>query len=807
MEYGLVIWWLLASLAFMVAGMPLAAVLFARLPDRGAGVALPLALAVLWVGAYLVGHLSLTAGLWVGLAVLFGGAAVALYRGVRFDNRRLAEVAVVFTAAFLFMIAIRAVDAGAHPIMGEKFLDYGLLRSLLRTDTLPPEDIWFAGQPVQYYYGGHLLAALLTRLTGTAPQYAYNLALALFYGTLVTAAYGLAGSIAATRGVSRVRAGAFGAFFVGFASNLSTAGRFVVWILPDGVASAVADLAGFELERLAADGPGGFWYWSASRVIDGTINEFPLFAWLNGDLHAHMMSAPFVVLVGAVLFSYFRTPPHQLLRRRLQVFGVVPPLAGLLAVVNTWSFPVAGGLVFLTLALSPADPVSLLPTSVTDRLGNREDWRRELDRHGVALAGALGVVLLGVLWTLPFWLGTASTRSIGFLPDRSPMGELLVVHGAFIAVFAVHLVRHAVPEVDPDHRGEVIVMLAVAVLLAWWGTAAAAVAVLGPMVAVGWVLLRIRGPQPAVADRSNDQRGAVPDGSGATGEVVGTTSRNRTATVTPETTGQRLRDTVGFETVLLIAGAGIVVLVEFVFVQEAAGPGRLNTVFKTYADVWVLWAVAAGAMVATLVENHPPALGLSGGRWRPALRAFAVVLVVSTSMYGAFAVSNHVSGAGLNPKDHPEDPTLDALRFVDEDHPDEAAAIAWFDQIEGQPNIVSAPGTGTEMYDWTNPVSSLTGVPTLAGWAHEVGYRGGDVYRTRVDHVETIYTGTVAERAYYLDSYNVAYVYVGAKETQQYTSKELATLESMDAVTLEEEWDYVRVYRVDQDALSYPGQE
>lgn len=771
MEYGLVVWWLLAYLAFTVAGMPLAALLFRRLPDRGAGLALPLALAVLWVVAYLVGHLSLTAGLWVGLAVLFGGAGVAVYRGVTFENRRLAEAVAVFTVAFLFLVAIRAVDASVHPLMGEKFLDYGLLRSVVRTESLPPEDMWFAGQPVQYYYGGHLLAALLTRLTGTAPQYAYNLALAGFYAMLVTAAYGLAGAIAAVRGVSRVRAGAFGAFFVGFASNLSTTGRFLVWVLPDGVSSFVADLGGFEVERLAADGPGGFWYWSASRVIDGTINEFPLFAWLNGDMHAHMMSAPFVVLVGAVLFSYFRTPAERRRRRRLLVFGVVPPLAGLLAVVNTWSFPVAGGLVFLTLALSPTDPVSLLPAGFADRLGDRLDWRQELDRHGVALAGAFGVALLAVVWALPFWLGTASTRSVGFFPDRSSMGELLVVHGAFVAVFAVHLLRHALPEVDPDNRGEVVVMLGLGVVLAWLGTGAPAVAVLGPMVVVGWVLLRTRDPLRETADA----------------------------------TARRLRDVVGFETVLLIAGAGIVVLVEFVFVQEEAGPGRLNTVFKTYADVWILWAVAAGAMLASLVENHSPNLALSGGRWRTGLDAFAVVLVVSASMYGAFAVSNHFSGDGLNPNAHPEDPTLDALRFVEEDHPDEAPAIAWFDRLEGQPNTVTAPGIGPEMYDWTSPVSSLTGVPTLAGWAHEVGYRGGDVYRTRVDHVDTIYTGTPAERAYYLDVYEVEYVYVGANERGQYGEDDLAIFESMDGVTLEQQWDYVRVYRVDQGELSYPG--
>ncbi|MFB6141523.1 MAG: DUF2298 domain-containing protein [Halosimplex sp.] len=806
MEYGLVLWWLAVYLAFMAAGMPLAAALFPRLADRGAGVALPTALAVLWLGAYLVGHLSLTAGLVIGLVVLVAAAGALAYRSsdatgrVAFDRRRYGEAAAVFTLAFLFMIAIRAVDAGVHPLMGEKFLDFGLLQSLLRADALPPEDIWFAGRPVEYYYGGHLLAALLTKVTGTQARFAYNLALAGFYGMLVTAAYGLAGSVAASRDVSRVRAGAFGAFFVGFASNASTPLKFVEWLLPDGLTSFLAGLAGIEPSGIAVEGPGGFTYWSASRVIEGTINEFPLFAWLNGDLHAHMMSAPFVLLVAALCFSYYRTPASAVTRRRLLVVGTVPPLAGLLAVVNTWSLPTAGGLTLLTLALAPADPVGLLPDSLADRIPRREDWQRELARHAVALAGAVLVVVLAVAWSLPFWLGTASGRSIGFLPDKSSLGGLIFAHGIFALLFGLHLLRHAIPRVDDRYLAESLVMLALAVAIAWLGGSSAALAIFGPMIAVAWVLMRTQADVLHRATiRAAEAAGrAVSDGGTAAGDAAD-------AAGVEAATGERLRDVVGFETLLFVAGAGIVVLVEFVYVKEQAGPGRMNTVFKTYADVWVLWSVAAGAVLAHLVENHSPALALSGERWESIFRALAVVLVVGAALYGALAVTNHLTGnSPINRYDHPDDPTLNGFVFINDSHPEEYAAIRWFESLEGQPNIASAPGTGGKMYQWTNPVSSLTGVPTLAGWAHEVGYRGGEVYRARVDDVNAIYTGTPEQRAYYLDAYDVEYVYVGSNERQAYTPAELEVFESMPGVSVEKEWGSVVVYRVDRGELEYP---
>ena len=810
MEYGLVIWWLVAYLALLAVGMPLAAALFPRLADRGAGVALPTALAVLWVVAYLVGHVSLTAGLLVGLATLAAAAGAALYRAREtegeplFDRRRYGEAAVVFTVAFLVMIAVRAVDAGVHPFLGEKFLDFGMLQSLLRADALPPEDMWFAGRPVQYYYGGHLIAALLTKLTGTEARFAYNLALAGFYGMLVTAAYGLAGSVAASRGISRVRAGAFGAFFVGFASNVSTPIYVAAWLAPDGIASFVAGLFGKSLGRVGTGGLTEFRYWDASRVIEGTINEFPLFAWLNGDMHAHMMSTPFVLLVAALCFSYYRTPETDLTRRRLLVVGAVPPLAGLLAVVNTWSFPTAGGLTFLTLALAPADPVTLLPAAVADRVPRREEWQRELARHGVALGGAVAVVALGLVWSLPFWLGAVSGRSIAFLPDRSSLGGLLFAHGAFVLLFALHLSRHALPQIEREHVAEALLMLAIAVLIAWLGASAAAVAVFGPMILVAWVLLRTQADvvHRATARAAGVTRRAVTDGGTATAPTDAET-RSATDGADPALT-ERLRDVVGFETILIVAGAGIVVLVEFVYVKEQAGPGRMNTVFKTYADVWVLWAVAAGAVLAHLVENHSPGLALSGERWASAFRVLTVVLILSTSIYGAVALGGHFSGDGYFSRfNHPDDPTLDGFTYINETHPEEYAAIQWFENLEGQPNIASAPGR--DMYRWTNPISSLTGVPTLAGWAHEVGYRGGESYRARVDDVNTIYTGTAEQRAYYLDVYEVEYVYVGSNERSAYTGDDIAVFESMAGVTVEKQWDGATVYRVDRSALEYTG--
>ena len=791
MEYGLVVRWLAVFLVLGVAGTPLAALCFRRFPDRGAALSLPLSLAVVGCVAYWIGHLSLTIGLVAGLVVLVGLSAIALRRLDRdaLGGRRTLAPIVVFGLAFLFMIAIRAVDPAVHPGGGEKFLDFGLLKSLSRTTRLPPEDVWFAGESVSYYYGGHLLTTLLSKLTLTEPRYAYNLALAGFYAMVVTAAYGLAGAIAAERDRSPRTAGVVAAFLVGIASNLTTAGRAVLWALPDGAAESVAGWLGVEIRGLAAS-PTAFGYWDASRVIPGTVNEFPLFAWLNGDLHAHMLSTPFLLLAAGLWLAYYRTPADAVWRRRLLAFGAVPPLAGLLALVNTWSFPTVAGIGWLAMTFADPDPASLFPERIARRVRSPTDsgLRRELARTASALAAAAVVLALGVVWSIPFWLGSASGRAVAVLPERSALGPLLLVYGAFVLVFVPYLAVHA-RSFDSRTREAVLAALAGLVAVAWLADAAA-VGLFGPVLLVGWLVLLTRRDAGSSAPRST----AVDSGQQHSPESDGGAAA-----------GDSDAPTVGYETVLLVAGAGLVLLVEFVYIQENAGPGRFNTVFKTYAQVWVLFATAAGAMAAWLVDARPSnsVADAMASQWRVAGRALLALIVLSTSIYGGLALTDQFTSESATTS--VDDPTLDARAFVPATHSDEAAAIAWLDNRSGQPHVVSLPGCwckedeALRPYRWVNAPSSLTGLPTVAGWSHETGYRGDAAYRERVTDVEAIYEGAPAAQAQLLAEYDIQYIYVGPNERAAY---DRITVVELQGVEVARQFEAVTIYRVDQTELS-----
>ena len=727
MEVGLVALWWLLFLALAAAGVPLAALAFSRTADRGVGLALPLSFSVLvlvgfWVGQLRFGLLAFA----VGLSLLLAGSLLALSRAPSLPDRTPAlDALAVFTLAYLLVIAIRTLDPAVTPTAGEKFLDFGLLQTLLRTEALPPEDVWFAGEAVSYYYGGHLLVALLAEATGTDARFAYNLALAGFYAASVAAVFSLAGSLAAGMGHSRRLAGAIAAALYGLSGTLTTGLGLLLWMLPDALVDPALSVTGYEPDRVAG-GPGEFSYWDGSRVIEGTINEFPLFAYLNGDLHAHMMSVPFVLLVLACCYEYTHTPEGER-GRRLALLVCGGLLAGLLALVNTWDLPIAAGLLALAMALAPAGPETLLPARFRPSLRPFHD---ELRRPILAGLFVVPLVLLGLLGLLPFLADTASARSVGFLPDRSPLGSLVLVHGAFlVALWGFFLSREELR----DRRIRLVSVAVLALVVGWFaGFAAAGVAL--PLLVLGWYRCRVRGE---------------------------------------------------FLSLLVVAGAGLVLIVEFAYVVESAGPERLNTVFKTYAQLWGLWSVAGGVALAALFRDWRGSVPT--GSVRTASVLVVAIVVACSGLYAPFALANHAATYDGN--------SLDATAFVAEDHPEEADAIAWLDSREGQPTIVSAPGTHESgIYRWVNAPSSLTGVPTVAGWAHQTGYRDPAAYHARVADLERIYEGDPDERLALLDEYDVAYVYVGPEERDRY---DLEPFEELPGVEEEGAFGEVVIYRVD----------
>jgi YYY domain-containing protein len=770
MEYLVVVRYLLVFAVLTVLGAPVGALVFRELPRRGAPFALPtglipFAVAVFWIGQVTFGDHTVV----LAVGVVACGAALAIRLGAAPNWRAVGAGYGVFAAGFLFLVALRASSPSITPAGGEQFLHFGLVKALERAASLPPEDFWFAGKPLRYYYGTQLQVTAFSMLTGTELRYGFNLGIATFYGVLLTVAYGLAGAVVDARGYSYRLGGALGAFFVALGGPTTTPVRLVTPHLPSPVSEAVAPAAfgfvaerfnGGDLPRTVAElsAPLNWEWWFTRYVVPGTIQEVPLYSFVKGDLHGHALSTGFVLFAGAVGYAYYTTPGEARVRRAAVLFGGLGAIAGVFGFMNTWSLPTAGGVALLAVAAADPHPVSLLPGRLQPGWfgGPENAVASEVSR--VVLAGVAGVavVLIGVAVASPFLVfgHVPSNEGVGFLPPRSALGPFLVIYGGLLALFAVDVAVDARTVLTLDRRQAVLAGVAVLVwmVVTTAGLGFGVLAVLGPLLLGAWLLVR------------------VGDG--------------------------------GFALVLLVAGCGLLLGLELVHARlPMIDPPRWNTALKVAVQGWTLAAAGAGAGAAVVLargRERIAAYRRGGADTRSVLVASTVVVLVlavvlATAVFPVMVVGYEV-GSDVARGDY--EPSLDGRSYLEDRYPDQAAAIRELDTRSGTPTIVEAPGSP---YSLTSPAATFTGLPTVVGWDHQVEYRSLEAYERRVGNVDQIYTGEWPAAKELLREYRVQYVFVGPGERDRYGSE----LREFDrpAFSVAFTNDDVTIYRVDGTAL------
>ncbi|MCS7183125.1 MAG: DUF2298 domain-containing protein [Thermoanaerobaculum sp.] len=263
--------------------------------------ALMVGMLLLWTGSLALpgwwGPLPLLLGLWLSwrvgpqLGQLFRSPAAAFARKV-------------FLGPFLAFLLVRAFNPEIY--WGEKPMDSAIFFHLLRTSSLPPQDPWFSGYPVNYYFFGFLPHLFLAVASLAAPAVAFNLATATVPALTFTAAAACGLAVSGSRK---------GAWLSGLLTQ--AAGTLYLLIRP-------AHLWAPNFDR----------FWASSRVIPEGINEYPVWTALFADLHAHFLSFPGFLTTVTLLFL--------LVQRRQRRLALALPLGLALAsqyMSNTWEAP------------------------------------------------------------------------------------------------------------------------------------------------------------------------------------------------------------------------------------------------------------------------------------------------------------------------------------------------------------------------------------------------------------------------------------------------------------------------------------
>ena len=684
----------------------------------------------------------------------------------------------LFALAFagLLIIRVNNPDLWQPWTGGEKPMDFAFFNSVLRTVHFPPQNPWFAGHYLNYYYYGYVLASIPTKLTGILPSIAYNLVLPSWFAMTGISVFSLAFNLVA--GLSRkdplnrqsavlfsqpsnplersirrwaVFAGIFALLAVLVLGNYYQV-RLLIKNAPEMVPENWAaehpgnpsggKLAGIWqviIGKTELPGNNSQWYFEASRPIlngkdDTPIAEFPYFTFLYGDMHPHLLTMTLYALALGWMLSILVHPLSQKKwLERIIGLAVAAIIFGCFSASHTWDFYPFAGLAVLALAWSTWRSGS----------GGVRQTILSIAVYVIAFAG------MAVVFYLPFsyWFKTAYSSIQLWTGAKTPLTDYLVVFGLSLFIMLGLLLKETLPDLRrayknwPNHStgykiAVLIVLIAIylAANLLWKG--GYQVPTFGLFVLLGLVYqVFFRRGQPKLQL---------------------------------------------FTWIIFSIGFLLTLMVEVVVLKGDVG--RSNMVFRMYIEAWFYFGVAASLGLALLLaglRRWPQVVSL------PWLVVFAVLLLMSF-LYPYLATGERITDRWPNIVHPPK--TLDGAAFMlgeedgsapavydDEGHPldldeDQAAIEFMQDQVSGSPVIVE--GHRTE-YKWGSRFSIHTGLPSVIGWSWHTRQHNslldGAWFDKRIEKLHDFYNTTDLSTAKaYIEKYNVGYIVVGDLERAWY---------------------------------------
>lgn len=777
-------WAMVEILGFIC--MPLTITVFHNLPDRGWAFSKAIGMALLafcvWLPLMCLQFLPFSQFFILGvLLILFAFNLMGFLRVrhtlvklVRTNFSYIVASEVVFIGMMFLLGWIRSYGPDIRSF--EMFMDEGFVAAIMRSPHFPPSDMWFSGYAINYYYYAHYTIAVLAKLLGQSPSIAFNTGICTFFGLTAVNLFGVTSNIVAWA-QHRRKVKAAGAVDMK-SEQPDTVYPSLLRAMPYGVLTMVMGLV---LGNLAATqqwweahGDASQFNWfTPTRVIDKTINEFPAFSFLLSCFHAHVLALAFTIVAIGLALNLFLEQGEQNGKagRGLFVFGQgwrLPVALGTTALIlgglftmNGWDFPTYVALVCICIALQ-------------QWLTNKSRFSLELVLDVFTACAAL--VALSFALYAPFYLNFISpSQGIGIVGvnDRSPLSNEILIYGLFAFIFLSLLVAVALKHpfftrTDPTGSADdamVGVPQAPAARYPWLNKGMIAIiAILVVELAIA-VLMR------------NSTTLIVAGGIAAFGAMATLYSlRNRSQ---------------AFTLLLGSMAFALVALCEVVFLKDvfAGNYPRMNTVFKFYFQAWALLSITSGAGLYFILESFRPAASISGAqRWmqRGVEGLWAVgllALLLASAVYplvGTYARTNHyiqrtnsLDGIGY----------LQTCNIPDCDYntSGDYAAIRWLNShVSGNPVIVEAVGDDYTSYA---RISAFTGLPSPMGWVgHEYQWRVNWLnnglnavdFNSRKGDVDSIYTDPHSSVVLgLLARYNIQYVYVGQLEKMKYPNADL----------------------------------
>ncbi|HCU80651.1 MAG: hypothetical protein CL789_02125 [Chloroflexi bacterium] len=782
-------WWAIATFCGLLV-WPLTFRMLGNLHDRGYAVCRAVGLLLVgytfWILSSL-GYLKLTS---TGILVAFGICAIVGWRfgetsdaliWIRENRRYVLITEMLFVVTLGFWAYVRSHNPD---IFGtEKPMEFAFMNSILRNGTMPPEDPWLSGYAISYYYFGYVIIALITSFSGVTSPVGFNLGLALVFGLTAVGIFGLSYNL-----ISRTFGNQSRCFHKNSARTMTS--PFVGAIVAPVIGLVSGNLNGLlEVLHQRGLGTGEFWrwldikwidyapslsdswmperylwWWQASRVVrdrnvDGSvmvlepITEFPLFSFLLGDLHPHLLALPFVVLaihVALQLYVGNKKGASDVIERdaisknslptidiaRLLFFGLI---IGGLSFLNTWDYP-----------------IYLFVSSVGYLLG-----RKKVGLGHLISIGMLIVVSILLYW--PFYIGFQS-QAAGVLPNvfyPTRIAQFMVMFGVLLVPVVGWLIWETAKHKDWV-KWRVGVYLGVGTLMFLILVSVALSVLIFTQTELEGIKFSVFGAVAREAAMSEVIKRRVIESPWTS--VFLTAILVVCASLAISIINKsRVRSSVRpFVLLLLFTGCLLTLVPEFVFLRDSFG-ARMNTVFKFYYQAWILWSIVASYGIWRVSYYGKLGVAMLYG-------TIVCVVLFSGLMYSVFSVWSKTQGfTGATMIGGNRVVTLDGTAYLQQTNKSDYDAIRWINHFLYEDGVIAEAVGGS--YSEYARISTYTGLATVLGWpGHELQWRGGyEEFGDRESAIETLYsTKDWSIASDIMSRYAIKYVYLGELERRDY---------------------------------------
>ena len=471
-EIGHLFTWYLILLILGLSSLPTCLLLFKNFWDKGYAFAKTISLILITFFVFVLSSAKLIPFSQSSLSWLVIGLVAFNYLFLKkkyFKNSKLIDffkphLAKILLQELIFfsLLAFWTYVRGFRPEIDnlEKPMDWGFVNSTLKTTYLPPLDMWFSGQFINYYYFGHLIHAVITKISSVPSTIAYNLSIATvlaltFSQTLSLSASLIKNSLKKISFLKIFLLALTSSVLITFGGNLHHLYK-ITKINIQNNQKLVLSLDEFKKASLT------YWYPDATRFIgydpdieDKTIHEFPIYSFVVADLHGHMNNIPVFLLFLSFIFTIFTNfKTNSFINWPL--IGGAGFLLSISYMSNAWDFANLG-LFFAVFTLiynlyqpsSPPNPTSS-PSNPTSSPSNPTSLRGACDEaissptSSPAKRSNLFTIflktLINGLLTIVSWFIFTFPFSRNFQPmmeglkwsdSHSPFWQLFILYGGF----------------------------------------------------------------------------------------------------------------------------------------------------------------------------------------------------------------------------------------------------------------------------------------------------------------------------------------------------------------------------------------